>query len=319
MLSRTAPWLLFLLLAAPSASSAATRVGVGFQPGVYRGAQTVAASALLQFSVADGRLPVGLADLHLELPAGLTPLTRDWVLAALRHQGPQDVAFTWFGPESLPRAGALQHLDREAVVQAAQAALQARVKGYSMDFSLKAVSEPADVALNPGSVTLKPRLPAAGRLRSRMAVEVDVYLDGVQTETVPVWFAVKAARRVAVYAHDMRAEEEVGKDDLRWETRDLAELGSDPVMDPAELAGKWLRRPVTAGEPLVADDLAQAPLVRHHQRVEVQVVSGPVAIVAWGIAEDSGNAGDTVSVRVDKSEGPCKGRVIGMGVVQIEN
>lgn len=320
MSSRTAPsLLLLLLLAVPAPLLAATTVHVGFRDAVYRGPATAEASALLVFSTSDGRVPPALVGLRLELPAGGQPLTREWVLAALGKQLPQGLDLVWFGPTALPRAPELQHVDADGLVLAAQTALEAVLKLRSSDYTAQAVARPEAPVLNPGVVSLQARLPADSRLRPRMVVMVDVSLDGVPVRSVPVWFAVKAAGQVPVYAHDMQAEQEPGKDDLRWESRDMAALPSEPLADAATLQGKWLRRTVKAGQEVLVADLTQEPMVRHHQRVEVRLVTGPVAIVAWGTAEDSGNKGDVINVRVDKSEGDCSGRVIDRGVVQIGN
>jgi len=315
MRTRLTSLVLCVVLASPALARGAA-IGVGFKPGVYRGPASVTAADVLVFSVDGGTVPAELPGLPLQLPAGLAPLTQDWVLAQL--QGKADGAtFTWFGAKTLQRAAPLQRPEPRDVVATAQAVLEAALQGGGGEVSITPVGEVRPPLLEPGAVTMKAHLQGTESLRSRMAVAVDVYRDGQLGDTVTAWFAVKVIERMPVYARDLRAEQEVTDADIRWEMQDAAALPSAPVPDAAALGGKWLKRPVQSGGPVLLDDLTVEPAVRHDQRVEVRLVNGPVQIVAWGVARQSGETGDMVDVTVDKAEGPCKGRVIGRGVVQV--
>lgn len=319
MPSHLTAWVLCLSLSLSPMAAAAMDVGVGFQSGVFRGTHVAQASSVLVFSVKGEAVPPELQSLQLELPQGLGALDEAWALAQLRAKAPQAFNFTWFGPHTLQRATPLQSVDGDALTGAAHDALASALQAISSDYAIQPVEGLQALSLPQGKVSLKAKPVGSGQPRPRMAVQVEVYVDGGLAATMPVWFSVKAMGRIPVFTRDMRAEQEVSADDVEWTTGDMATLASPAIRDTGSLAGLWLRRPVQAGMPVLESDLAHEPTVRRDQRVQVQVVSGGVAIVAWGTAQQSGDTGDLVDVRVDKSEGPCKGRVIGTGVVQIGN
>jgi flagella basal body P-ring formation protein FlgA len=210
-----------------------------------------------------------------------------------------------------------QQIDPRRVVKVAQRALAARLGQHFQDFKVTPVGHLSAVNVRAGQISFTPRLPPGSLLRPRLAVTVDIDVDGAPAERVPVWFRLKVLAPVLVFSRDLPQHALLGTADVRLARRDLTQIPADTATDYAKLPGRWLTRSVRAGDPVLDSELVREPLVRRNEHVKVLLTSGAIAISASGVAARSGYRGDTVKVLVDGAKAPCLARVIRPGVVKI--
>jgi flagella basal body P-ring formation protein FlgA len=133
-----------------------------------------------------------------------------------------------------------------------------------------------------------------------------------------VWAKVKvlvSAPRVIAKV-DLKPARRVQASDLRLEMRrEFPAAGL--VASIEEAAGRVLRRPVSAGTPLVSEWLDAFKDVARGDTVKVEVWSGGAHLELEAEAEASGSAGETIPVRNPSSKNRFFARVEGKGRVSV--
>lgn len=167
----------------------------------------------------------------------------------------------------------------------------------------------------PAEASLQPRLVGEARAAKRMCVWVDVVVKGRRVQSLPVWFAVSAYRPVAVATRALVAQEAIDSVDVRFEERDVAAINGKAILAGHDFSAQRMRRPVGAGQALVASDVEARPTVSRHQEIDVRVSAGSVVIDTKGIALAEGRVGQNILVRNPDSQETYYARVIADGKV----
>lgn len=95
--------------------------------------------------------------------------------------------------------------------------------------------------------------------------------------------------------------------------------GDEPfAQSPAEVVGRWPRRPVPAGAALRNDQLAEPKVVTAGDTVEVEVHYGGAFLKMEGRAESAGAVGETIGVRNPSSHQLIRARVSGAGKATVD-
>ncbi|BCR06611.1 hypothetical protein DESUT3_36800 [Desulfuromonas versatilis] len=142
-------------------------------------------------------------------------------------------------------------------------------------------------------------------------------VDGRVVQNLPVRAEIEALAPVVVAAHDLGRGIELADSDLRMVEMDLNGL-RNPCIDPGELLGKRLKRPLRAGDPLDRTQVEFPPMIRRGEAVSIQVVSGALRITAAGEARQDGREGETIRVRNSSSRKEILCRVLAPGLAQVE-
>ncbi len=125
------------------------------------------------------------------------------------------------------------------------------------------------------------QLPPSATLSARVPVGVSC--------AQPAWkvyvnVRVETELPVLVLQRSMTNGSAVGAADIETRTMRVPGLSSSYVTDPAQLAGRHLKRPATGGTPLTTDLLAADILVRRGQRVTLVASAGGLEVRAQGEA-----------------------------------
>jgi len=140
------------------------------------------------------------------------------------------------------------------------------------------------------------RLPATIQVRSRVPGWVDfVRNSGAQT-TLPIWFEVRAYKRVPTAARDLRIHEVIADDAVT--IREINVAGARVAESLKDrLVALRATRFIGAGRPLCEGDIEPVPAIVAQQTVSVRVVSGSVVIDTTAVAEQEGHIGQIIRVR----------------------
>ncbi len=84
--------------------------------------------------------------------------------------------------------------------------------------------------------------------------------------------------------------------DIQWVEVHADRVGTAIVLDPAQMVGRTPRRPIRAGEPVRANDLEVATMIKKGAMVTMVLESPQMLITTQGRAMESGAAGDLVRV-----------------------
>lgn len=151
----------------------------------------------------------------------------------------------------------------------------------------------------------------------RAEVPVSVRCAGDHSWSLYLVVRVEAELPVLVARRALPRDAAPGPDDFNVETRRVAGLASQYVGDVAALAGRRLRRPLGAGEPLALDALVVAPVVRRGAPVTLVARSATFEIRVAAVALADGRPEDHVRVQNAASQRVIEGVVRGPGLVEV--
>lgn len=135
-----------------------------------------------------------------------------------------------------------------------------------------------------------------------------IRLRGLLVETMPV----------TVLTRSLARGDTVVADDLRVERQPRNRLGRiHTVVAPSEVVGLQARRPLRAGQPIVASEFMRPQVVARGDIVTLVYRSAALQITGRGQALQPGAVGDLVPVLNPQSKRTLHGTVTGNGLVEI--
>lgn len=203
----------------------------------------------------------------------------------------------------------------QSLAQLQQAAVQAVRQAAPPDARVVAEAEPLDPRLRlPACIgKLDVQAPDLGRGASRVSVPVSCPGGAGWSLRVPV--RVQLFRKVLVSSRPLARGDVPGAGDVRSEELDVARLGYGYIVDPAQLQGRHLRRPLTAGTVITPGMLTAREVVQRGQQVSLVASTAGILVRATGVALQAGDRGDIVRVRSLSCDCVVQGRVRAPGIV----
>ena len=237
-----------------------------------------------------------------------------WMLALLLLVGSMPA---WATPASALDQGAGQALARVRLHDEAAAALFARFAKLGPGLELRPLAEAeGELQVPAGKLTLQARVPEGALLSRRMAVYVELKVDGRFWRLLPVWFAVQAWRPVWVARAPLAAGHEASAEAFTSERREVTAMASPALPATQPLDGLRLRQPMAAGAVLTAALVEARPAVARQQPVQVRVQAGPVELWTQGVALTDARIGEVVRVLNPSSQQSYAARVLADGLVE---
>ncbi|WP_158290276.1 flagellar basal body P-ring formation chaperone FlgA [Ramlibacter sp. WS9] len=227
----------------------------------------------------------------------------------------------WAGAEETHVSTVAQTLASDRVEQAARAALREWMATRATRYVIDAQPLPADIKLPAGNVELKARpLPANAEPTPRMAVWMDIQVDGRFIRTVPVNFAVDAFRDAWVAPAAVAGG--VSLTPGMVEKREVKVTGyassrfPEQGPQPGTAAGLRTTRAIKEGEPVTMANSAPLPAIARGAWVALHLTSGVVALESRAQALQDGEVGQIVKVRSSSAASPVEARVVSPGRVE---
>jgi flagella basal body P-ring formation protein FlgA len=252
-------------------------------------------------------------------PGYWAQITRQQIAARIAREWPaarRQIRFT--GAERVRVSLAGESVAGARVERVAEEALRGELAARYAQVELSPLRAPADLLLPAGRVVLQAGDLAGILPAKRMAVWIDVAVDGEHFSSVPVWFAVSATDRVVSVTRDLEPRHLLEAGDLGEVSVDVAELGAAPVTKPALAVGQRLVRPLEAGAVLLAKHIEPAPAVQRGAVVDVFAQSGRVVLRAKGVALSDGELEQRILISNPKSGEHYAAVVIGEGHVAVQ-
>jgi flagella basal body P-ring formation protein FlgA len=169
--------------------------------------------------------------------------------------------------------------------------------------------------LTPCTTPLKAALPPGAAFRARMTVAVSCASASAWTVYVPV--TVDTQTSVLVLRRAAGRGERISASDVETQTRVISGTGDSYLTDPAELAGRTVKRPLGAGTALTADAMVNDVLVKRGQRVTLLAAVGSLEVRAYGLAMNDAPAAGRVKVQNLSSNRIVEGVVETADVIRI--
>lgn len=316
MIHRRFIWLMLLCLLAPPPS--AVFGGAGGRLRLKRKAEIATLTYDLgEIAELDG-LTSPLQRRLAGVPIGRTPrpglwtqVTQSEVAAVLEKSRPGVTrSIQWQGPAFIRIRGGGVLCDMEQLRQSARDMLLDRLQAKYEQVTVQPVGAPKPVVTADGRVSFHPRLSRNGRLKKRMAVWVDIFVDGRQFQTVPVWFGVTVRMPVWVVRQPIGEKQEVPADGVIQHVHDIAGLGGEPLT-AASLQGLRAVRRLSSGTILTAEDVEPIPAVSQGEVITVYAGHGSVRLQIKAVALADGRVSQQIMVKNPGSGESFRATVIG--------
>jgi flagella basal body P-ring formation protein FlgA len=243
-------------------------------------------------------------------------LSRREVQRLLVAAGLRDVML--LGASTVTVRAAQVAFDEARIVDAAKEMVASTVQSDGQPAPVMLAEELPKIWLPHGEVTLLRRPLQKARVRRRTTVDVDILVDGVYYQTVPVPLNVRLLRQALVARHDLNKGQVLGCADTEVRELDVAALASAPLVDDCANQKRRLRRGVRAGDAILLSELESVPAVSEGERIKLELSDGAIQLEMTAMALNNGQIGQAIAVRIVASERPLLATVVGPGVAQLK-
>ena len=275
-----------------------------------------------RIEVEDSELKRQLAGVRLgkaPRPGYVSHITKQQVDAVIRRNYPGlSRSIEWLGPDVTKLTSLGKELPGRKIVDVAQEYLERKLRQRYSTIYVSTEDYITSMIVPMGDVRLAANLPRDYRLSRRMAVWVDVNVDGDDYQTVPVWFDVSVFEEALVANKALEKNSSLKEGDFSRLVVDIAVIGGEPVTEVESLAGMRLSSPIEESTVLISDVLEITPLIAKGQKVTVYTSSGKVSLSTTAIALHDGKLLQKVSVQNPKYNTHYTATVIGQGMVKVD-
>jgi len=168
-----------------------------------------------------------------------------------------------------------------------------------------------------GKLHLEVEKLAGGARMGRRAFRVRLFINGQFIKTVSIVGEVKAQATVVTPVRWIKPKEVVVAEDVTAMIVDVPSLTHDFVLDPKDVIGKEVLRPLPPRRPIRKTVLDDPPIIRKGDRVRLEVRQGGLVVQTVGLAKATGKLGDTIPVKNQNSGREVVGRIMGSGLVEV--
>lgn len=275
---------------------------------------------LRDIGTCDGTVAEALADVTIgKAPNAGESRTFDggYVLGVLQQAGLDPSRVTYSIPPLIRVRRAGQTLDGASLRPAVERWLEATLGDGARDAELRELdlANPITVPLAAwdARVVAAPRDGIAGRVRLQLEITT------ADQPPRSVWVTADVARWVPVVVprRAIARGDVIVATDLDLDRRDLASLPRDVVTTAEEVVGTSARQPLLPYAPMRRDQIANLPVVRRGDLVQLVAQHGPLRITAAGEVRQDARRGDSVRVVNRSSQKELIGRVVDASTVEV--
>jgi flagella basal body P-ring formation protein FlgA len=224
----------------------------------------------------------------------------------------------WRGAAAVKIRSASQLLDRTLLLELARRQLRQELATDGLRLEAQLATPLPDIAAPAGVLDYRARLVDGRRLRSRMAVWVDVLAEGAVYRSVLVPLAVSAYGPVYVARREMPAGMQVTAADFVEREEEVAHLLQAPLASGALATGGRVRQALTAGQVATLQEVAPAGTLLRGDRVRLMTQAAGIVVETGAYVQADAVAGQLVQVRPENSNEMVMARVVAPGLVRLE-
>ena len=147
---------------------------------------------------------------------------------------------------------------------------------------------------------------------------VNLYEDDALLRQETVRVKIEVFRDVALSVRALERGREIGREDVRFESRWFTDVPANAVTDFSDFVGKQLTTSVRPNCQITKNMLKSYPLVRRGKMVRVVLESGKMTILTVGLPEEDGSRNDVVRVKNLSSNKVIYARVVEDNTVRVD-
>lgn len=183
---------------------------------------------------------------------------------------------------------------------------------------IKPGAAPKDVSVPNGDLTLRIRPIDSNQLYAKIAVWVDILVNGsiYRSVVVPLYLHLDsevliAKRNIPEGSSAVAADFEIRKENV---------VGVNGVLAKSALVGSSprLRKAIAQGQILTSKHLVQTGAVLRGDWVKLIYIDAAISLETRALAEQNGQIGDVISLKLNNNADSITGRIVAAGVVEAQ-
>lgn len=224
----------------------------------------------------------------------------------------------WSGPILTKIRTSAQTVTAASISETAITGVQAQFAARFPSLEIKLATVPKDVAVPTGDLALRIRPVDAQQLYAKIAVWVDIFVNGniYRSVVVPLYLqqegeVLVARRNIPEGSNAMAADFELRRENV---------IGiNGPVVKNA-LAGNAPRlgKAIAQGQILTSKHLVQSGAVLRGDWVKLIYADAAISLETRALAEQNGQIGDVIALKLNNNADSITGRIVSAGVVEVQ-
>ena len=152
----------------------------------------------------------------------------------------------------------------------------------------------------------------------RFTTDLEVFFDGQSAEKTQIVGKFYPVRKIFVPAVNLNKGDVVSADNLRMMKIRAAKIKADDIVDEEKLAGKEVRRPVSAGKIISSREIGEPIIIKKGDKVTIVYATPNMQITAKAEAMGEGFKGGKVDVMNMKSKKMISAEVVDKNTVKAD-
>ncbi len=224
----------------------------------------------------------------------------------------------WSGPGLIKIRTAAQTVTAADLGDSAIKGVRAQLADQFPALEIKLGTVPKDVAVPNGDLALRIRPVDANQLYAKIAVWVDIFVNGNIYRSVVVPLYLHQENEVLIAKRNIPEGSNAITSD--FESRRDNVIGINGVVGKSELNGNSLRlgKAIAQGQVLTSKHLVQNGAVLRGDWVRLIYADAAISLETRGMAEQNGQIGDLISLKLNNNADSITGRIVSAGVVEVQ-
>ncbi len=224
----------------------------------------------------------------------------------------------WGGPILTKIRTSAQTVTTASLSETAIEGVRAQLAGQFPSLEIKTGVVPKDVAVPNGDLALRIRPIDANQLYAKIAVWVDIFVNGsiYRSVVVPLYLhheseVLVAKRNIAEGSNAITADFELRRENV---------IGVNGAVAKGELGGSSPRlgKAIAQGQILTSKHLVQTGAVLRGDWVKLIYADAAISLETRALAEQNGQIGDLISLKLNNNADSITGRIVSAGVVEVQ-
>jgi len=249
-------------------------------------------------------------------------VTRELVALRLASVGLQPSDYSLEGSLACLVERRHERIDPQTVVDAARQYLESRFAEVDADLRIELLKElrPIIVATGPEPLQFVSEMAGSGPPAGRVRVDVSIVRGDTRLKAVPVSFAVRLFKQVAVAAKNIARGEEIARESISLARRDITYAQGPCVEHPDDLVGQVALHAIHAGQFITLNMVRQAQepvVIDFNQRIFLVVESATLRIITVGRSLSRARRGEPASAKNLETGRVVTGIASGNGTLKV--
>jgi flagella basal body P-ring formation protein FlgA len=221
-------------------------------------------------------------------------------------------------PDSVRVGRTSQLIDEDSLFSYYADFIGQELEGSEADFRIRRFKVTGNGPLREGDIRVELKNQTDGKLAGHVGLNAILRVNGEIERRLVLSGWIDSLEDVVCAVRPLPRHAIVTNEDVHLEKRNTSRLPSNIARSVDGVTGKRLKHALKAGAVLMANAVAEPPLIKKGDRVTIVAQSSSVRITALGVAKSQGLAGEEIRVRNLMNNREITAFVVSSSTVRVE-